>query len=179
MQVFKTLFKTTVVATVLTFSCLSQAEVNLTVYSEYVDLTARTPKEFIFKLKNVDRPMAGDGYGYAWIISDTSNDTSYKTTEAGCKLRRINSDLNITITTPRWTNIIKSTEAFQKAAMGMTPQPKCRDVKGDYRDLKRKFAGQIRDSDYALDYKNNVRIKIKDLLHLERLPAVTQSGVEL
>ena len=191
------MFKPVILLSLLAFSAVSTAKVDTYLSTEYIEITADSPDDFLAKLKVGDAPISGDGYG--WLQSETQNSTSYKTTDKGCKLRSINSELNFTMTLPRWKNVdkqskahqlwwskvskfinnhelahqqivIDATKAFQVDAKAMVPQSTCKEAKKSYRVMKRELSGKIRDKDYDLDYKNNVRVKIKDFLTLEIMP---------
>ncbi|NQZ06282.1 MAG: DUF922 domain-containing protein [Algicola sp.] len=191
------MFKPVILLLVLAFSAVATAKVDTYLSTDYIDITADSPEDFLAKLKVVDAPISGDGYG--WLQTETQNSTSYKTTNQGCKLSSINSELNFTMTLPRWENVdkqskahqlwwskvikfinnhelahqqivIDATQVFQVNAKAMEPQVTCKDAKKRYRVMKRKLSGKIRDKDYSLDYKNNARVKIKDFLNLDIQP---------
>jgi hypothetical protein len=140
------------------------------------------------------------GDAYAWVHSNSQNDTTYTTKGEGCKLHSFDTELDITITLPRWTNveqrsekhqkwwkqliafitahelkhkriIIDAAEDFQQAAKTIGVQANCYEVKDRYRKLKYKYASQIRARDYKLDFKDRGRMRIKDFLFINALPS--------
>ena len=181
----------------LSLSPLSTAEVTVYAEVEYIELKANNPKDLINKLKIVKSPIMGDAY--AWVQSNSQNDTTYTTTGTGCKLHSFDTELDITITLPRWTNvkersekhqqwwkqligfitvhelkhkriIVEAAEDFQHAAKTIGLQANCYEVKDRYRELKYKYARQIRSRDHKLDFKDRGRMRIKDFLFIDALP---------
>ncbi|MCJ8273794.1 MAG: DUF922 domain-containing Zn-dependent protease, partial [Psychrosphaera sp.] len=150
------MLKPVILLLLLAFSTVAIAKVDTYLSTEYIDITADSPEDLVAKLKVVDAPISGDGYG--WLQTETQNSTSYKTTDKGCKLRSINSELNFTMTLPRWKNVdeqskahqlwwskvikfinnhelahqqivIDATKVFQVDAKAMEPQVTCKDAK--------------------------------------------------
>ncbi|NQZ06283.1 MAG: DUF922 domain-containing protein [Algicola sp.] len=181
----------------LAFSALSTAEVTVYANVMYIELRANNPKDLLNKLKIVKSPIMGDAY--AWVHSNNQNHTTYTTSDKGCKLHSFDTELDITITLPRWVNvkersdkhqkwwklliefitvhenshkkiIIEATEDFQRAAKTIGMQANCDEVKNRYSKLKNKHAMQIRSRDHKLDFKDGGRMRIKDFLFIDALP---------
>ncbi len=199
------MFKPVVLVSLLAFSTLSTAEVTVYTEVEYIELKANNPKDLINKLKIVKSPIMGDAY--AWVHSNSQNDTTYTTKDESCKLHGFDTQLDITITLPRWTNveqrsekhqlwwkqligfitahelkhkriIIEAAEDFQQAAKTIGVQANCYEVKERYRKLKYKYASQIRARDHKLDFKDRGRMKLKDFLFLDALPSAPKTKDE-
>jgi predicted secreted Zn-dependent protease len=195
------LFQSLVIAMLLLSSVHVRADVAVNLSVEYFDIKANDPKDFMRKLRIVKSPIMGDAF--AWIHSDTQNDTTYETNEGGCRLYSLDSEIDITITLPRWINVSERAEKHQKwwarliafiteheykhkdiivqtahdfhqAVKSLGIKENCQAVKDAYREVKSKHAGLLRSRDFKLDFSDGGRVAIKDFLFLDHLPDINK-----
>jgi predicted secreted Zn-dependent protease len=190
---------------ILGFGGQANAEMLINAKVKYFDIKANDPKDLLRKLRLVKSPIWGDAF--AWIHSDTQNGTTFETDDSGCQMHSIQSEVDITITLPRWINvkdrvdrhqkwwakliafiiehenqhkdiIIKTARDFQQAVKAIGVKQDCGTVRDAYYDIKFQHARMQHARDFKLDFSVGGRLAIKNFLFLESLPEVKSIKTE-
>ena len=193
------LFLLLVFTVLMSFTSHSRAELLINLNVEHFDIKANDPKDFLRKLRLVKSPIWGDAF--AWIHSDTQNGTTFETDDKGCQMYSMQSEIDITITLPRWINvkdrvdrhqkwwarligfieehenyhkdiIIQTARDFQQAVKTIGVKKNCEAVRDVYYDIKSQHARLQHSRDFKLDFSAGGRLAIKNFLFLESLPDV-------
>lgn len=169
----------------------AQAEVKVNLDIEYFALIANSPDELLKKIKALH---TGDQSGkWSHINWHMINEVNFNSTAKGCKLRHLDGEVDMVMTLPRWSNIdelpqmdqdwwldlksnmlrhkhnhknhlIEVLNASAKEYEAIGEQASCTLVRNAYRNIKKKYAEQLRVKDRALDIKEGAKVCLESLM---------------
>ncbi len=183
-----------VMMAIMLFSQSAQAEVKVNLSVDYFDLTADSPDALLKAMKTANPDHQADVW--ARIDWNLINEVNFKSTAQGCKLRRLNGEVDVVITLPHWTNVeelpmeyqdwwktlesyISTHEHSHKTHIvdaindsieeyaAIGEKASCAMVRNAYFAIKHKYEAQVKLKDQALDIQDGADVCLEALMMAE------------
>lgn len=176
---------------VLLFSHNARASIEVNLNVEYFNLKADTPDDLLRALKKANLGESTDIWSRIdWKLLGAVN---FKSTTQGCKLRQLNSEVDVVMTLPQWINvnelpqqyqdwwqtfqsyvtthehhhknhIIEAISAAVQEYTAIGELDSCSSVRNEYFRIKQKYAAEIKQKDQALDAKDGADVCLEALM---------------